>query len=70
MYYNHDLLDSSSPVDRRGADEMEHNNNNLVVVNNSNNSSFSASDWASRITQFNPFYDRDKYERVPEPSHA
>lgn len=25
-------------------------------------------DWSSRVTQFNPFYSADKYERVPEPA--
>jgi hypothetical protein len=25
-------------------------------------------DWSSRITQFNPFYSTDQYERVPEPA--
>ena len=28
----------------------------------------SGTDWSSRITQFNPFYSADQYERVPEPA--
>lgn len=67
VYYSKDVPEAAAHHHTKKGD-LEMTGGRAAGRNSHSLQTETGTDWSSRITQYNPFYRTDKYERVPEPA--